>query len=44
MTREKAVKMANLYDHEFPNNHQRASIGVEIKSSPIEINSNFTSV
>ena len=32
-----------FYDHEFPNNHERASIGVEIKSSPIEINSNFYS-
>ena len=32
-----------FYDHEFPNNHERASIGVEIKSSPFEINSNFYS-
>ena len=30
-----------FYDHEFPKNHQRASVGLEIKSSPIEINSNY---
>jgi len=30
-----------FYDHEFPKNHQRASVGLEIKSSPFEINSNY---
>ena len=30
-----------FYDHEFPKNHQRASLGLEIKSSPFEINSNY---
>ena len=30
-----------FYDHEFPNNHERASLGLEVKSTPIEINSNF---
>ena len=30
-----------FYDHEFPKNHQRASIGLEVKSSAIEFNSNY---
>ena len=30
-----------FYDHEIPKNHQRASVGLEIKSSPFEINSNY---
>ena len=30
-----------FYDHEFPYDHQRASVGIEIKSSPIEFNSNY---
>ena len=30
-----------FYDHEFPKNHQRASVGLEIKSSAIELNSNY---
>ena len=30
-----------FYDHEFPENHQRASVGLEIKSSAIEFNSNY---
>ena len=30
-----------FYDHEFPNNHERASLGLEVKSTPIEINSNI---
>ena len=38
----KWVRGFNLfYDHEFPNNHQRASAGLEIKSSAIELNSNY---
>ena len=39
---KKWVRGFNLfYDHEFPKNHQRASVGVEIKSSAIELNSNY---
>ena len=30
-----------FYDHEFPYDHQRASVGIELKSSPIEFNSNY---
>ena len=30
-----------FYDHEFPYNHQRASVGVELKSSAFELSSNF---
>ena len=30
-----------FYDHEFPKNHQRASVGLEVKSSAIEFNSNY---
>lgn len=30
-----------FYDHEFPENHQRASIGIEAKSTPLEFNSNY---
>ena len=38
----KWVRGFNLfYDHEFPKNHQRASVGLEIKSSAIELNSNY---
>tara|TARA_Y100000294_G_scaffold5211_1_gene5320 strand:+ start:122 stop:1042 length:921 start_codon:yes stop_codon:yes gene_type:complete len=39
---KKWVRGFNLfYDHEFPKNHQRASVGLEIKSSAIELNSNY---
>ena len=38
----KWIRGFNLfYDHEFPKNHQRASVGLEIKSSAIELNSNY---
>ena len=38
----KWLRGVNLfYDHEFPKNHQRASIGLEIKSSALEFNSNY---
>jgi len=38
----KWVRGFNLfYDHEFPKNHQRASLGLEVKSSAIELNSNY---
>ena len=30
-----------FYDQEFPQNHQRASLGFEIKSEPIEFNFNY---
>ena len=30
-----------FYDQEFPENHQRASLGLEIKSEPIEFNFNY---
>ena len=30
-----------FYDHEFPYNHKRASLGTELKSSVFELNSNF---
>lgn len=30
-----------FYDQEFPENHQRASLGFEIKSEPIEFNFNY---
>tara|TARA_B100001063_G_C16685270_1_gene513979 strand:- start:138 stop:1037 length:900 start_codon:yes stop_codon:yes gene_type:complete len=30
-----------FYDQEFPENHQRASIGFEIKSQPVEFNFNY---
>jgi len=39
---KKWIRGFNLfYDHEFPKNHQRASVGLEIKSSPLEFNSNY---
>ena len=39
---DKWIRGANLfYDHEFPENHQRTSLGLEIKSSALELNSNF---
>ena len=38
----KWIRGVNIfYDHEFPYNHQRASVGLEIKSSAIEFNSNY---
>ncbi len=30
-----------FYDHEFPRNHQRASLGLEIKSNSVEVNANI---
>ena len=32
-----------FYDHELNQDHQRASVGIEIKSTPIEFNSNYYS-
>ena len=30
-----------FYDHEFPNNHQRASMGLELISSPLSMTGNY---
>ena len=39
---KKWIRGINLfYDHEFPYVHQRYSAGLEIKSSVLELNSNF---
>lgn len=30
-----------FYDHEFPDNHQRASVGVELVSTPLSLSGNY---
>jgi len=31
----------SFYDHEFPNNHQRASVGIELISTPLGLSGNY---
>ena len=31
----------SFYDHEFPNNHQRASVGIELVSTPLSLSGNY---